>query len=92
MSLSICRVAGALLFPGSVDQADAFPASKWSIAEGAACCHATTMDVEEFFDLGAAFGLQTRMTTASEGEWASEIGEILFFKVGSISFGVCLSP
>lgn len=68
-----------------MDLADAISISKWSIAEGAACCHATTMDVEEFFDLGAAFGLQTRTTTADEGEWASESGKILFFKVCFIS-------
>lgn len=73
-----------------LDLTDAIPISKWSIAEGAACCHATAMDVEEFFDLGAAFGLQTRTTTSGEGEWASETGELLFFKVGHIFFRIHL--
>lgn len=70
--------------------ANAILISKWSIAEGAACCHATTMDVEEFFDLGAAFGLQTRTITASEGEWASETGKLLFYKVCFDCFDLCL--
>lgn len=48
------------------------------------------MDVEEFFDLGAAFGLQTRTTTADEGEWASESGKLLFSKVCFILFEFCL--
>ncbi|KAG6354683.1 hypothetical protein INS49_004701 [Diaporthe citri] len=65
-------------------QLDVVLAPKWSIAEGAACCHATTMDVEEFFDLGAAFGLQTRMATADEGEWTSETGQLLFFKENGV--------
>lgn len=42
------------------------------------------MTVEEFFDLGAAFGVQTRTNTADGGEWASETGKLLFFKVGLI--------
>lgn len=42
------------------------------------------MDVEEFFDLGAALGLQIRTTTANGGEWAEESGELLFCKVSSV--------
>lgn len=81
-----------LVFPGSIDQTDTLPTSKWSIAEGAARCHATAMDVDDFFDLGAAIGLQTRTTTANDGELASEMGEILFFKVGLLSSSLVLPP
>ncbi|KAL1860372.1 hypothetical protein Daus18300_009285 [Diaporthe australafricana] len=59
---------------------DTVLAPKWSIAEGAALCHATTMEVEEFFDLGAAFALQT-WTTAPDGKsYWPEKSEILFCK------------
>lgn len=46
------------------------------------------MEIEEFFDIGAALALQTRTTTVDGGEWAAESGELLFCKVSpfSISF------
>lgn len=42
------------------------------------------MQIEEFFDIGAALALQTRTTTTDGGEWASESAELLFCKVGSL--------
>lgn len=84
--MRVPRCRGSLFSTAVIDLTDAIVISKWSIAEGAAYCHATTMTVEEFFDLGAAFGLQTRTTTVDGGEWASETGELLFFKVGFIFF------
>ncbi|KAG8164136.1 hypothetical protein KVR01_006054 [Diaporthe batatas] len=59
---------------------DTVLAPVWSIAEGAACCHATAMDVDEFFDLGAALGLQIRTAMANGGEWAGENCQLLFCK------------
>lgn len=53
------------------------------------------MQIEEFFDLGAALALQTRTTTADGGEWAAESGELLFCKVSLFYISVLpseLSP
>lgn len=70
-------------FPPMQRLTDALSSRKWSIAEGAACCHATAMEVEEFFDLGAAFALQKQVATPNEEEWA-ECGELLFCKVSPV--------
>lgn len=49
------------------------------------------MDVEEFFDLGAALGLQARTNSSDEGEWAADSGELLFCKVSPLfAFGLPL--
>jgi hypothetical protein len=42
------------------------------------------MDVEEFFNLGAAFGLQIRTMTDTGGYWAEDSGDLLICKVSLI--------
>lgn len=42
------------------------------------------MEVEEFFDLGAAVALQTWTTAPDGNKYGSEKGEILFCKVSFV--------
>ena len=57
---------------------------KWMIAEGGASCLAATMEVEEFFDLGGVFAIQT----SKDGHW-DDHANLLLCKVRGAS---CTQP
>lgn len=54
---------------------------KWTIAQGAAKALATTMDVAEFFDRGAALGIQCSTRTGNWTAHTSGRAKLLFCKV-----------
>lgn len=62
---------------------------KWTLAQGAAKSLATTMDVEEFFDRGAALGIQSSTIKGNFTAHTSGAAKRLLNKVRGLSISAC---